>query len=125
MGYSELVQRPFEKMTFFPVDPLPLATPERAHNATMSGLIHPEEHDNLPNHPPPNKINKIKDKSIANVFSFGAFANKVTGVVYNGCTGNFPCMSLDGNGMVHAWVAQKTLKRDILRVFTMSDLLNI
>jgi hypothetical protein len=28
-------------------------------------------------------------------------------------------------GMVHAWVAQKRLKRDILRLFTMSDLLNI
>ncbi len=27
--------------------------------------------------------------------------------------------------MVHAWMAKKTLKRDILRVFTMSDLLNI
>ncbi len=25
-------------------------------------------------------------------------------------------------GMVHAWVAQKRLKRDILRLFTMSDL---
>ena len=29
------------------------------------------------------------------------------------------------NGMVQAWVSQKLLKRDILRVFTMSDLLNI
>ena len=28
-------------------------------------------------------------------------------------------------GMVHAWVSQKRLKRDILRLFTMSDLLNI
>jgi hypothetical protein len=28
-------------------------------------------------------------------------------------------------GMVQAWVSQKLLKRDILRVFTMSDLLNI
>ena len=27
--------------------------------------------------------------------------------------------------MVHAWVAQKTLKHDILRVFTVSDLFNI
>ena len=29
------------------------------------------------------------------------------------------------HGMVQAWVSQKTRKRDILRVFTMSDLLNI
>ena len=28
-------------------------------------------------------------------------------------------------GMVHMWVAQKNLKRDVLRVFTMSHLLNI
>ncbi len=34
-----------------------------------------------------------------------------------------PCKSV--NSMVHTWVAQKTLKRDILRVFTMSDLFNI
>jgi hypothetical protein len=34
-------------------------------------------------------------------------------------------MTVEPIGMVHAWVAQKTLKRDILRVFTVSDLLNI
>ena len=28
-------------------------------------------------------------------------------------------------GMVQAWVAQKTLKRDILKVFTMFDFINI
>jgi hypothetical protein len=37
------------------------------------------------------------DESIANVFCFGAFANKITGVVYNDLTGNFPFMSLDGS----------------------------
>jgi len=36
-------------------------------------------------------------KSTANVFCFGAFANKVTGVVYNDLTGKFPFMSLDGS----------------------------
>ncbi len=35
------------------------------------------------------------DKSIANVFCFGAFADKVTGVIYNDLMGNFPFMSLD------------------------------
>ncbi len=37
------------------------------------------------------------DQSIANVFCFGAFADKISGVVYNDCTGEFPYMSLDGN----------------------------
>jgi hypothetical protein len=37
------------------------------------------------------------DESIANVFCFGAFANKITGVVYNDLTGHFPFMSLDGS----------------------------
>ena len=37
------------------------------------------------------------DESIANVFCFGAFADKITGVVYDDLTGNFPFMSLDGS----------------------------
>ena len=37
------------------------------------------------------------DKSIANVFCIGAFADKVSGVVYNDLTGNFPFMSIDGS----------------------------
>ena len=37
------------------------------------------------------------DESIANVFCFGAFADKVSGVVYNDLTGNFPFMSIDGS----------------------------
>ena len=42
-------------------------------------------------------INDVDDHSIANLFCFGAFADKVTGVVYNDCTGDFPYTSLDGN----------------------------
>jgi hypothetical protein len=42
-------------------------------------------------------IDDIDDHSIANVFCFGAFADKVTGVVCNDCTGEFPFTSLDGN----------------------------
>ncbi len=34
------------------------------------------------------------DESIANVFCFGAFADKVSGVVYNDLTGNFPSCHL-------------------------------
>ena len=37
------------------------------------------------------------DDSIANVFFFGAFADKQSGVMYNDLTGNFPFMSLDGS----------------------------
>jgi hypothetical protein len=37
------------------------------------------------------------DKFIANVFCFGAFANKINGVVYNYLTGHFPFMSIDGS----------------------------
>ncbi len=36
------------------------------------------------------------DESIANVFCFEAFANKISGVVYN-LTGNLPFMSVDGS----------------------------
>ncbi len=36
------------------------------------------------------------DETIANVFCFGAFADKHSGVVYNNLTGAFPFMSLDG-----------------------------
>jgi hypothetical protein len=41
--------------------------------------------------------NKDKDESIANVFGFGAFANKNSGIVYHDLTGSFPFMSLDGS----------------------------
>ena len=37
------------------------------------------------------------DESIANVFCFGAFADKISGVVYNDLTGNFSFMSIDGS----------------------------
>jgi hypothetical protein len=48
-------------------------------------------------HPDFHIIDNVDDHSIANVFCFGAFAEKVTGVVYNDCTGEFPFTSLDGN----------------------------
>jgi hypothetical protein len=35
--------------------------------------------------------------SIANVFVFGAFADKNSGIVYHDLTGSFPFMSLDGS----------------------------
>ncbi len=64
----------------------------------MPGLIHQNDDDNLPIQPCPNLIEEINDYSIVNVFYFfGAFADKVLGVVYNNCTGNFLYMLLDGN----------------------------
>ncbi len=63
----------------------------------MPGLI-PEDSDKEDNNrPQPPFIEDIDDESIANVFCFGTFADKNTGVVYNDCTGNFPFISLDGN----------------------------
>jgi hypothetical protein len=45
----------------------------------------------------PNLIgDKDNDEIIANVFCFGAFADKHSGIVYNDLTGAFPFMSLDG-----------------------------
>jgi len=45
-----------------------------------------------------NGVNIIPDnESITNVFCFGAFADKTSGVVYNDLTGNFPFMSIDGS----------------------------
>jgi hypothetical protein len=64
--------------------------------------VHPVGNDTQPYPRPaynatngPNVI--VDDKSIGNVFCFGAFADKVTGVVYNNLTGNFPFMLLDGS----------------------------
>ncbi len=65
------------------------------HADAMPGLI-PIDDDNFSD-PGPAFIADIDDESIANVFCFGAFADKNTGAVYNDCTGNFPFMSLDGN----------------------------
>ncbi len=36
-------------------------------------------------------------KLIANIFCFGALAGKISGVVYNDLTRNFPFMSIDGS----------------------------
>jgi hypothetical protein len=42
-------------------------------------------------------ISKDEEESIANVFVFGAFADKNNGIVYHNLTGSFPFMSLDGS----------------------------
>ncbi len=75
---------------------IPIPIPD----AIMPGLIEPPEYndDKASNvNPPYNVIDNIEDHLIANVFCFGAFADKISGIVYNDCTGKFPVMSLDGN----------------------------
>jgi hypothetical protein len=67
------------------------------HQPVMPGLIPDNYHEEDRNEPRPAFIDDINDESIANVFCFGTFANKNTGVIYNDCTGNFPFMLLDGN----------------------------
>jgi hypothetical protein len=45
----------------------------------------------------PNVIGNHCNESIANMFCFGAFANRHSGVVYKDLTGNFPFVSFDGS----------------------------
>ena len=46
----------------------------------------------------PNLIGDDNDNaSIANLFCFGEFADKQSGVMYNDLTGSFPFMLLDGS----------------------------
>ncbi len=47
--------------------------------------------------PAPNVIGNNCNESIANVFCFGAFADRQSGVVYNDLMGNFPFVSFDGS----------------------------
>ena len=62
----------------------------------------PKDQEARPETPPENDITQPPpDMEItedeANIFCFGVFADKNTGVVYNDLTGKFPFMSLDGN----------------------------
>ncbi len=79
-----------------PFLPRPPCAPS-IHQPVMPGLIPDDNHEDDSNEPRPAFIDDINNESIANVFCFGAFANKNTGVVYNDCTDNFPFMLLDGN----------------------------
>ncbi len=64
--------------------PLPLCVEPIPYN----GLAYNDRRD----------VNYIPDdKSIANVFLFGTFADKVNGLVYNDLRGKFPFMLIDGS----------------------------
>ncbi len=67
------------------------------HHPVMPDLIPDNDNEDNNNEPRPAFIDDINNESIANVFCFGVFANKNTCVIYNGCTGNSPFISLDGN----------------------------
>jgi hypothetical protein len=68
---------------------------------TMPQQEMPPAIQQIPHMPNENRYQNIipddSDASIANVFCFGAFADKRTGVMYNDITGNFPFVSLDGS----------------------------
>ncbi len=76
-------------------DSLGAQTPNIVLELLIPALLpmQPVVHD----HNMPNLIgDEDGNKTFANVFCFGAFAEKHSGVVYNNLTGAFPFMPLDG-----------------------------
>ncbi len=72
--------------------PVPQAAPQ-----PLPQFVEPIPY-NRPAYSAHREVNYIPDnESIANVFCFGAFADKVSGIVYNDLTGNFPFSSIDGS----------------------------
>jgi hypothetical protein len=59
----------------------------------LAATIHSTKANNCTIGPPPHLIQELEDYFIVNVFCFGAFKDKLSRVVYNNCTGDFPCMS--------------------------------
>jgi hypothetical protein len=77
-----------------------LPRPHRVEDHTMPSLNHPQhnkEVDNCTIGLPSHHIQEFDDYSIASVFCFSTFMDKLSGVVYNDCTGIFPYMLLDSN----------------------------
>jgi hypothetical protein len=78
-----------------------IGVPASVPDPVMPGLINPLDYNKDDNfskgNPHFNIINDVDNHPNANIFCFGTFANKITGVIYNDCTGKFPFMSLDGN----------------------------
>jgi hypothetical protein len=74
-----------------------LPCPPSNDHPLMPGLIPDDSDKDNDDESRPAFIDDINDESIANVFCFGAFTNKNTGVVYNHCTSNFPFMLLNDN----------------------------
>ncbi len=66
------------------------------NKSNMDDLSEPWVNIGPPKHGP-NVIVDDNDSSIGNIFCFGAFADKQTGILYNDLTGSFPYMSLERN----------------------------
>jgi hypothetical protein len=78
------------------VPSIPVPVPQAAPHA-LPRFVEPLPY-NGPAYSARMEVNYIPDnESIVNVFCFGAFADKVSGVMYNDLTGNFPFMSIDGS----------------------------
>jgi hypothetical protein len=73
-------------------------------------IIHNEYHPTIPS---PAIIDDNTNKSIANIFCFGAFVDRQSGVVYNNLTGNFPFMSYNGS-VASLWVTTTILMQSLL-----------
>ena len=77
-----------------PVFPAPVY----ADNADASSNSNSYDSDrSVPRPPNTNLIEDDVSSKDGNIFCFGAFADKHTGVVYSDFTGTFPYMSLEGN----------------------------
>jgi hypothetical protein len=100
-GIQSTKMKPLRALSPSPQQPA-LATILHSPIAQVNPPILPLFNEAPPYHGPaynatigPNII--ADDESITNVFCFGTFAEKITGVVYKDLTGNFPFMSLDGS----------------------------
>ena len=100
-GIRSTKTKPLRALSPCPQQPA-LATIPRSPIAQVNPPILPLFKEVPPYHGPaynatigPNII--ADDESITNVFCFGTFADKITGVVYNNLMGNIPFMSLDGS----------------------------
>jgi hypothetical protein len=80
------------------VQPVPVPVPQVTPPILPQYIEKPQPYPGLAHNRRLEGVNIIPDdESIANVFCFSAFANKISGVVYNDLTGNFPFMSIDGS----------------------------
>ncbi len=66
------------------------------NKSNMDNLSEPWVNVGPPEHGP-NVIVNNDDSSVGNIFCFGAFADKQTGILYNNLNGSFPYISLEGN----------------------------
>jgi len=84
-------------ITHIPVITFPVPRAANMEDNSERGSEQSSEHRYEHNSQRPNLIGDDGDESIANVFGFGAFADKNSGIVYHDLTGSFPFMSLDGS----------------------------